>query len=169
MRILTCISVLALLAACEAPTASQQPATSQQPTSTEQAAALLESADPAPNTGIVSFEGSPNSTDVGLVKAGSGKVRIPVGTQGVLGGFRAGDCDAPPPDFKALMKSRVVEGLVVPRGVQLYDAGIGYFNSTGCGGRVAARAVGARVSAPGTYTLEFSAGQVVKTLQAPNS
>ena len=112
----------------------------------------------------ISLEGSPNESTVGPVDPDSASITIPLGGRVIIGGFRGRGCGAPAPDFQAFMEEQVDDGLRVPDGIVLYDAGIGQYNSGRCKGRVAARAIGARAEAAGSYRLRFFGGEVTKTV-----
>ncbi len=114
----------------------------------------------------ISLDGTPNALEVGPVDPDSATVSIPVGGKVIIGGFRSRRCGDPAPDFATFMEDQVEDGLSVPDGLTLYDAGIGQYNSGRCNGKVAARAIGARVSAAGSYELRFFSGQVVKKVSA---
>jgi hypothetical protein len=125
-------------------------------------ASLPRAAEPLTN---ISFAGSPNSNEVGKVDPDTATIKMQVGVDIVIGGYRSRECGDPAPEFERLMRQQVDYGLKVPDGVTLFDGGVGYYSSGRCGGRVAARAIAARAQQSGTFKLRFFGGKVVKKLK----
>jgi hypothetical protein len=112
----------------------------------------------------VSLVGSPNSTNIGPVDPKVAKVRVKLGSRAVIAAFRASGCDQPAPEFARTMRDQAADGLRVPDGVTIYDAGVGTYRSSRCKGQVPARAIGVYGNKPGTYTLDFFGGKTRRTV-----
>lgn len=122
---------------------------------------LSGSPQPLPN---ISMAGSPNSTKIGRVDQNVERVVIRPEGRAVVAAFRATGCAEPAPDFERLMRRQVQDGLRVPTGITLYDAGIGRYRSSRCNASVPARAIGVYAYKRGTYRLEFFGGRTVRTV-----
>ena len=112
----------------------------------------------------VTFEGSPNETRIGPVDAHRREITLRVGERGVVTAFRASECGRPAPSFLKVMTSDAAEGLIVPDGIVLFDAGIADYASSRCGGVVPARAIGVIANSRGDYRLAFFGGRAVRTV-----
>jgi len=112
----------------------------------------------------ISLDRSPSTTDVGRVDPKRKAAKVGVGGNAIVAAFRASACGAPAPDFAKMMRDQLGDGLRVPNGITLYDAGIGRYTSKKCGKRTKARAIGVYGGKPGTYVLEFFAGKTTKTV-----
>jgi len=112
----------------------------------------------------VSFVGSPNRTQIGPVDTRVEKVRVPLGGRAVVAAFRASGCGQDAPDFVGLMQDQAEQGLQVPDGITLYDAGIGTYRSSRCKGQVPARAIGVYGNKQGSYKLDFFGGKTRRTV-----
>jgi hypothetical protein len=115
----------------------------------------------------ISLAGSPNGTRVGPVDPHRESIHVPVEGRAIVAAFRASECGHPAPDFARTMKRQVLDGLKVPNGITLYDAGIGHYTSSRCKARAEARAIGVYASSPGTYALQFFGGKTVRTVKVP--
>lgn len=90
----------------------------------------------------ISFEGSPNNTDVGVLPAG-GVLSVPTGVKTIIYGARAERCGQEAPTFEDAMKNMDE----TPVGIgEFYDAGIGVRMSKSCGGAVKSRAIGVKLN-----------------------
>jgi len=112
----------------------------------------------------ISLEGSPNEAEIGPVDPQAKTARARAGGNVIVAAFRASGCGKPAPDFEKMMRDQVGDGLSVPDGITLYDAGVGHYTSTRCGKGAKARAIGAMANQKGTYELRFFGGEVIRTL-----
>ena len=112
----------------------------------------------------ISLDRTPSTTDVGRVNPKRKSVAVHVGGGAIVAAFRASACGEPAPDFAKMLRDQIGDGLRVPDGITLYDAGIGHYTSSRCGKRAKARAVGVYGGKPGTYVLSFFAGKSTKTV-----
>ena len=89
----------------------------------------------------ISFEGSPNNTDVGVLPAG-GELSITTGSKTIIYGARAARCGQEAPSFEDAIKNLDE----TPDGVgEFYDAGVGIRMSKSGGGSVKSRAIGVKL------------------------
>ncbi|HSF94724.1 MAG TPA: hypothetical protein VLA52_06815 [Thermohalobaculum sp.] len=112
----------------------------------------------------ISTAGSPSTNRVGPVDQHREMVTMRLGERGVVAVFRSGECGARAPDFTRMMQGQVEDGLRVPEGIILYDAGIADYESSRCGTFVPARAIGVIAAQTGRYELRFFGGEVVRTV-----
>ncbi len=88
----------------------------------------------------ISFEGSPNNTDVGVLPAG-GDISLTPGSKTIIYGARA-RCGLEAPSYQDTLKN--MDDL--PDGIgEIYDAGVGVRISKSCGGPVKSRAIGIKL------------------------
>lgn len=123
------------------------------------------SAQPASGQPNVSLAGSPNNTRIGLVDPKRKIINVPVKGRAIVAAFRAHECGQPAPDFSRTMERQVRDGLRVPDGITLYDAGIGHYTSSRCGASSQARAIGVYATTRGTYELRFFEGKTIRTVK----
>jgi hypothetical protein len=123
------------------------------------AGGMLGSTAPEHALNNISLIGSPNDTRLGKLNPRVEKVSVPLGGRGIAAAFRASGCGEPAPDFERMMRSQAGDGLRVPDGITLFDAGIGHYASSKCGARSQLRAVGVYGARVGTYELVFFGGQ----------
>lgn len=112
----------------------------------------------------ISLEGSPNQTAIGLVDPNKETAKTQVGRNTIVAAFRASGCAKTAPDFEKMMRDQVGNGLSVPDGITLYDAGVGHYKSKTCGAGAKVRAIGAQANQKGIYVLRFFGGKVIRTL-----
>ena len=87
------------------------------------------------------------------------EIWVKLGGRAVVAAFRASGCDRAAPDFAGMMRNQAADGLRVPDGITLYDAGIGSYRSSRCKAQVPARAIGVYGNKVGTYQLDFFGGK----------
>jgi len=113
----------------------------------------------------ISLAGSPSAARNGDLVPHLAVFEIPVGGTAVIAAFRASECGQPAPNFERMMRRQTRDGLRVPNGITLYDAGVGHYTSKRCGSSAQARAVGAQANQPGVYQLPFFDGKATKVVQ----
>lgn len=113
----------------------------------------------------ISLSGSPNDTNAGPVDPSRAMIQAPLNGHAVVAGFRASGCGEAAPEFERMMRRQVDDGLRVPEGITLFDAGIGHYTSSTCGPNTKLRAIGAFANKRGTYEMRFFGGEVVRTLK----
>ena len=116
-----------------------------------------------PEVANVSFIGTPNETRIGPVDPHREEITVQLGKRAVLAAFRASECGAPAPDFTRFITVQARNGLRVPDGITLYDAGVASYRSKRCKATVPARAIGVYASRVGTYTVGFFGGKTKRT------
>jgi len=112
----------------------------------------------------ISLVGTPNDTRLGELDPRAAEVSVALGARSVAAAFRASGCGEPAPDFERMMRTQVKDGLEVPDGITLYDAGIGQYTSSKCGAGAQLRAIGVYGARVGSYELSFFGGDVKRVV-----
>ena len=110
----------------------------------------------------ISLDGSPNQTRVGLLDPRRARTTVAREGRAIIAAFRARECGDAAPGFEKMMRRQIADGMRVPDGITLYDAGVGTYTSSRCGAPALARAIGVYGYKRGTYILPFFKGKSTK-------